>query len=211
MDKAKLVEGTVGSLSNHEWDYGDNDTLGYSTVYVRDDSGDPDTTEVDIRSILGPTCFAWFDDVFYIGGSDGYIYYIDETGYLDLSAHQILPRMKTLYNSIPFGYVNLSGLHILGSSLAGSSLTVEIYRNDYQANVGASYTFNFAYYDTLTVNEATMTVDNAWFAIDAGSNSTFRRINLNVRSFLISVQDVQLVGHPVYLNAFYVRYRQLQI
>uniref|UniRef100_A0A6M3X8J7 Putative tail tubular protein n=1 Tax=viral metagenome TaxID=1070528 RepID=A0A6M3X8J7_9ZZZZ len=211
MGKAKLVEGAVGSLSNHEWDYGDNDTLGYSTVYVRDDSGDPDTTEVDIRSILGPTCFAWFDDVFYIGGSDGYIYYIDETGYLELSTHQILPRIKTIYNSIPFGYVNLSGLHILGSSLGGSSLTVEIYRNDYQANVGASYTFNFAYYDTLTVNEATMTVSDAWFAIDAGSNPTFRRINLNARSFLISVQDVQLVGHPVYLNALHVRYRQLQI
>lgn len=37
-------EGTMGSLSAGEWDYGDNDSLGYSTVYVRlDDGADPDT------------------------------------------------------------------------------------------------------------------------------------------------------------------------
>jgi len=40
------TEGTVGSLNDHEWAYGDNDTLGYNTVYFRDDSGDPDVTAV---------------------------------------------------------------------------------------------------------------------------------------------------------------------
>lgn len=39
---ASATEGTLGSLSNNEWAYGDNDTLGYSTVYVRDDTQDPD-------------------------------------------------------------------------------------------------------------------------------------------------------------------------
>lgn len=29
------TEGTVGSLTAGQWDYGDNDTLGYSTIYVR--------------------------------------------------------------------------------------------------------------------------------------------------------------------------------
>lgn len=211
MDNDLLVEGTLGSLANHEYAYGDNDTLGYDTVYVCDTSGDPDTTGVDMRSVLGPTCFASFDNVFYVGASDGYIYYIDETGYLDLGSHQPLSRMKTLYNSIPFGYINLSGLHVLGSSLGGASMSLQIYRNDYQANVGASYAYSLAYYDTLTVNEATMDVSDAVFAIDAGSNPTFERINLNARSFLLSIQDVNLVGYPVYVNAVHVRYRQLQI
>jgi len=36
--------GTLGSLTAGQWDWGDNDTLGYSTVYVRLDAGaDPDT------------------------------------------------------------------------------------------------------------------------------------------------------------------------
>ncbi len=40
----EMTNGTVGSLSAGEWDYGDNDSLGYSTVYVRLTSGsaDPD-------------------------------------------------------------------------------------------------------------------------------------------------------------------------
>ena len=38
-----MTVGTVGSLAAGEWDWGDNDTLGYSTVYVRlTDSADPD-------------------------------------------------------------------------------------------------------------------------------------------------------------------------
>ena len=37
-----LAVGTVGTLTNGEWDWGDNDTLGYSTVYVKIAAGDPD-------------------------------------------------------------------------------------------------------------------------------------------------------------------------
>ena len=107
--------------------------------------------------------------------------------------------------------MNLAGIHFLGSSLGGATLNVNLYRDDYQATIGASYTFNLAYYDTLTVNEATMAVNDAVFAIDAGSNPTFQRINLNARSFMVNVKDVVLVGYPVYINALHLRYRQLQI
>lgn len=38
------VNGTLGSLAASEWDWGDNDSLGFSTVYVRlSDDTDPDT------------------------------------------------------------------------------------------------------------------------------------------------------------------------
>lgn len=37
------TKGTLGSLAAGEWGYGDNDTLGYSTIYVRlSDDSDPD-------------------------------------------------------------------------------------------------------------------------------------------------------------------------
>jgi hypothetical protein len=43
-NKIEMTEGTAGTLSAGEWDYADNDTLGFSTVYVRlTDSTDPDT------------------------------------------------------------------------------------------------------------------------------------------------------------------------
>lgn len=34
-NKAAMTEGTLGSLAAGEWGYGDNDTLGFNTVYVR--------------------------------------------------------------------------------------------------------------------------------------------------------------------------------
>ena len=41
------TKGSLGSLAAGEWGYGDNDTLGYSTVYVRlSDGTDPDTKSV---------------------------------------------------------------------------------------------------------------------------------------------------------------------
>lgn len=40
--------GSVGSLAAGEWAYGDNDTLGYSTIYVRlSDGADPDSKTLD--------------------------------------------------------------------------------------------------------------------------------------------------------------------
>jgi hypothetical protein len=42
------TNGTVGSLAAGEWDWGDNDSLGYSTVYVRlADGADPDSKPTD--------------------------------------------------------------------------------------------------------------------------------------------------------------------
>ncbi len=38
MDNVRLTEATVGSLSDHEWDWADNDALGFSTIYVADAS-----------------------------------------------------------------------------------------------------------------------------------------------------------------------------
>ena len=42
-------QGTLGSLADHQWAYGDNDTLGYNTVYLRDNSGNPETTGAKIE------------------------------------------------------------------------------------------------------------------------------------------------------------------
>jgi hypothetical protein len=43
-----LTNGTVGSLANLNWDWGDGDTLGYNTIYFRHNSGNP----VDLSYLL---------------------------------------------------------------------------------------------------------------------------------------------------------------
>lgn len=55
MDGTTRTEATAGSLAAGEWDYADNDTLGYSTVYVRlDDGADPDGKADDFVMINVP-------------------------------------------------------------------------------------------------------------------------------------------------------------
>ena len=47
-DGSYMTEGTMGSLTAGQYDYGDNDTLGYSTIYVRlTATGDPDSQAAD--------------------------------------------------------------------------------------------------------------------------------------------------------------------
>lgn len=61
-NSSALASGTVGSLTAGQWDYADNDSLGFSTIYVRlSDSTDPDskavgyvTRTLSCAVILGP-------------------------------------------------------------------------------------------------------------------------------------------------------------
>lgn len=39
--RVSLTKGTLGSLADQEWAYGDQDTLGFNTVYLRNDAGVP--------------------------------------------------------------------------------------------------------------------------------------------------------------------------
>jgi len=51
-DDTYMTAGTLGSLAASEWSYGDRDTLGYSTFYVRlADDADPDSKAADYVQI----------------------------------------------------------------------------------------------------------------------------------------------------------------
>jgi len=51
LDDVSCTKGaSVAALTDHQWFYGDADTLGYNTIYVRDDTGDPDTSGVLIEA-----------------------------------------------------------------------------------------------------------------------------------------------------------------
>ncbi len=44
---AEITEGTPGSLGTPRWGYGNNDALGFSTIYYKDGGGDPDSFSAD--------------------------------------------------------------------------------------------------------------------------------------------------------------------
>ena len=57
LNGSRINEGSApGSLADHEWVWGDGDSLGYSTLYFRDDTGDPDTSGVTIEAPQRDIC-----------------------------------------------------------------------------------------------------------------------------------------------------------
>ena len=210
MDRAVLSEGTAGSLTDHQWDYGDNDTLGFNTVYIRDESGDPDTTGVCIRSVLIPQSFGKTGGTFLIGGSDGYIYKVDPSDYKDQSTIQMKPVIYTAYVEMPFGEVNFNEMHLLVSTTGGGSITTNFYTNGQYATATASETIALAIKDDLTVDELTMDVEDALFLVDpASAVPLYKYVNFNGRSVMVAVDSITMAGYPIYNNGILLKYRRL--
>lgn len=210
LDGTLLVEGTMGSLTDHQWDYGDNDTLGFNTVYVRDASGDPDTTGVSIRSILIPKSFGRTGNYFLIGGSDGYIYRLDRADYKDLSSIQIKPILHTSYVELPFGEANFSQVQLLASSTGGGSIHLDYYTNGAYGTPSADTTITIIVRDNLTVPELTMDVEDALFTIDPESAvPLYQGVNFNARSLMVAINNITMSGYPIYNDGILLKYRRL--
>ena len=151
-----ITEGTVGALADHEWDYGDNDSLGYDTIYIRDDSGDPDTTDVNINTVLEPTAFANYDNTFFVACDDGYIYKMDDAVEEDNTV-EIPYVLGTKLFRTPFNEICLEEYNVsCGTPSSSVTLDLEIYASqtaidsihsstvdvDYTINIGTEYDRN---------------------------------------------------------------------
>ena len=210
MDGVILTEGTAGSLTDHGWDYADNDTLGFSTVYIRDESGDPDTTGVSIRSILKPKSFGRTGSYFLIGGSDGFIYRMDRTDYKDLSTIQVKPILNTAYVELPFSESNFNELQLLASSIGGGSVHLDFFTNGQYGTAAADVTIALAVKDDLTVAEYTMDVEDMLFTVSpTAAVPLYQYVNFNCRSVMISMNTITMSGYPIYNNGIMLKYRRL--
>ncbi len=120
MDGVVLTEGTAGSLKDHEWDYAQYPGSSYNTIYIKDDTGDPDTSGVDIRTIFLPTWIEQSGPNMLFGGSDKYIYKIDQAHHNDMGSIQINPIWASANIEIPGGYAELSKLQVLATAEAAA-------------------------------------------------------------------------------------------
>jgi len=171
MQDSVITNGTVGSLTDHTWDYGDNDTLGYSTIYIRDDSGDPDTTSVRIQTVLEPTAFANYHNEFYIACDDGYIYKLDSTVEKDNSVEVPYVLGGKMFES-PYNDVCLEKYDVsCGTSSTGATLDLEIYEED------------------LDVDQLHSASTDASFSITINTDFN-RNLNYNVKKFLPMLRNI---------------------
>ena len=209
--RVRLDEGTAGSLDDLEWDYGDNDSLGYSTVYLRDNSGSPQTTGVQINEILIPRGLGTWDGNIYIGGSDGHVYKMDPSDYKDLSEYQMDPRWKSADVVVPFQYNLIEMYQLLASSLGGAGAYLEFFVNGGRATADASIEHTLPISDALTVNDMIMDVKDARFSVDPQQTDPWGEVGLEARSVMVAMTDVTLSGYPLYVGGIILMHEPLEV
>lgn len=177
-----ISEGTAGSLSDHGWDYGDNDTLGYNTVYIRDDSGDPDTTGIKIKTVLDVTAFACYSNTFFIAGDDGYIYKLDATVEKDNLVDVPYILGTKLFES-PFNHICLEKYNVsCGTKATAATLDLEIYNSE-----------------TLIDDLHSSTADTS-FTIEIGEDDFNRDLNANYKKFMAVIRNIDLDNEKLRIN-----------
>lgn len=208
LDGLKIEEGTAGSLDDHEWDYALDPTSAYYTIYVKDATGDPDTSGVVIRSVITPKCIASWDGKMFIGGSDGFLYATDTTAYKDINSIQIKPAGKTKYIEAGYGYLNLLQWQVDMQSRGGASLTVKLYINSVQLAATTSTILPIS--DLLVLSDLDMDVGDATYAIGSDQTPLWHRMNVLARSFQVSFENATLVGYPLFVNGLKILYKKMQ-
>jgi len=182
LNESLITNGTLGSLTDHQWDYGDNDTLGYSTVYIRDDSGDPDTTGIQIKTVLDPTAFANYDNKFFVACDDGYIYKMDSSVQEDNSIEIPYVLGTKLFES-PYSHVCLEKYNVsCGTEATSATLDLEIY------NKAVSI-------DTIHSVDADVS-----HTIDINENDFNRDLNANYKKFLAVLRNVNPDSENLRIN-----------
>ena len=208
LDGKKITSGTIGALSDHQWGYGDNDSLGFNTVYIRDESGDPDTTGAQVRTVLIPTSMAEAGSNFLIGCSDGFVRKISTSDYKDHSIIQILPIVQTAYIELPFAHAQFTKVQLMASAKGGGRMTVRFYTNGRFLSQAASETVTMNIRDDLTVSDLTMDVEDMIYPVDGSVIiPLFSYVNFNARMIMARMDSVTIAGYPIYNNGLLLKYR----
>uniref|UniRef100_A0A6H1ZT48 Uncharacterized protein n=1 Tax=viral metagenome TaxID=1070528 RepID=A0A6H1ZT48_9ZZZZ len=210
IDNELMTEGTIGSLEDHQWAFGDNNGLGYNSVYIKDDSGDPDTTGVTVRSLIIPTSLASYDGNIYIGASDGFVYKVDTSVYKDIDVLQINPRFKTAYIEMPFVHANIAQVQLFAHSLNGASVDLNIYRDGFSLTPAKTIAFNLPISDSAVLGDMDMDLGDADFSISGSQNPIWERTNLNARTFQIGMDDVIITDKALFVSGVLLKYRKLE-
>jgi len=208
-NRVPLSSGTLGALGDRCWGHGDNDGNGFPSIYLRDDSGDPDSTGVAVRGLMVPTCFTAHSGTFFMGGSDGHLYKIDTGEYKDQGTCQIDPRLRSAYIEFPYVYAEMERFQHQFASRGGAGSTVAIYTDGQLLTPTHSFSMPLAIADDLTLAEATMDLEDAQFTLAPVATAVWADLYFNARSFQVQLVDLTLAGWPLFINGWLVMYRPL--
>ena len=210
LDDRELSSGTAGSLTNLNWDYGDNDTLGFDTIYFRYDGGDPDDQDMQIIMPLTPTAFANWGGTLYMAAEDGHIYSADYGAANDAT---VQPRylLKAPYVTGEFNQYSLERAVVLGHSRLGASWSMNLYRDLERITPTVSLSMATGVDEDVTVDELdSVVVDDADFLVTPQpSPAVSQWFNMICYQFQVAIEDLGTRGVPYYLESINIRARRL--
>jgi len=194
-----ITEGTAGALNDHEWDYGDNDSLGWNTIYFADATGDPDSSGIDLRSVIIPSMLRNSGGIMAIGTSDGYIYKIDESEYKDHGSMHMRCGLRTMYINT-MDAIEVQRQSIMASGLMGGKLNLNFYTGRNFLTPNLTITHNLPVDDRLTVADLTMDVEDMFFIIDPTSADLTTWRTIDGKYIQVGVDEVYVSGAPMFIS-----------
>lgn len=178
--------GTLGSLTVGQWDWGDNDALGYSTVYVRlDDGVDPDTKH---------------DQFVTMGKGGGTDYTMQDTAQLTLTDLACAEASATTLTSVTGGFTALmvgnivyiksgtnftAGYYEITGYTNGNTVTIDRDPTDGDGGDGSS--------GTGSIGGAKASPIDAFWEANIGRNITFIKSGVYTLTENISVDNDNLI------------------
>lgn len=120
-----LTSGTVGSLSDGEWGFGDGDTLGYNTIYLRYKDEDP--SSYDIRVPIIPNSLNYQNGVMYVSASNARLYRTNLASYLDNTSCKLRFNVKSPVIVPHVDACVIQRLAISAASKNGADFSLSIY------------------------------------------------------------------------------------
>ena len=159
-----------------------------------------------------PSCFKQVGDKFFIGSTDGYIYQYDGGGYKDLGTNHIRPSFKTAYTIVTFTSVDLTGIQFMATSRTGGQFDIDIYKNGNETTTVQTYSLALPMLETVTLEdiEDTPLEELEDVALSPEGVILHFDINVNCFSFQVEVSNILIVGQPIYIDGFVIRYRPVE-
>lgn len=140
----------------------------------------------------------WKSDTM-VGGMDGNIYQLNDFNYQDLGEDMEL-SLTLPYKEFVFRTRDMTEIQFQVRSDLGGTFLCSIYRDGLLAEPHIQFTYTLALSDVAIVDEMTMDVDNANFAVDQEATVPWSDLNFEARSFQVKLDNFILNGAPIFIN-----------
>src|SRR3989344_2138478 len=161
LDRTEICGGSINSLNNGQWAYGNLDGLSYNTIYLRKDNGVPNHVFVPVTEylIISLKSFTVFEDLIWEMSAGGGLWWITETVQTGLTLNNIISR-----------YHGSSAAGVSGTNVQNHNLNLNILNSRFHnSGEGLGVTGGYRPCPNLPYQHTGVLVDNSEFDHNNGT------------------------------------------